>query len=129
VSDLIAALDNAQRVNSQEIGLRRTVGVGASKQVIQVTLRATVNEDKIQELAGNTVMDGFTCIISPTEIDRAQWPGGQLPGGTEDPRIPSKNLGDQIKIQGRWRNVERAKGFYPEGFPNGLVRIEVEAIG
>jgi hypothetical protein len=129
VSDLIAALDSAQASNSEEIKLRRTVGVGANKAIIQVTLRATVNEDKIQELGGGTVMDGFTCIISPTEINRAQWPGGQLPGGTEDPRIPSKNLGDQIEIQGRWRNVERAKGFYPEGFPNGLVRIEVQVVG
>lgn len=117
---LVAALDGALKSNSEEIKLRRSVGTNV-KANVDVTLRAMVRSPTAQDLIGGIAQKDFFCIFSPTEINTAQWPGGQLPGGTEDPRIPSKTKKDTAYVRGVWRNVQRAQGFYPDG----LVRIEM----
>lgn len=124
MSSLAASLDNALASNSEEIKLRRSVGT-VNKANVDVTLRAVVRSPTAQELVGAITQKDFFCIFSPTEINVAQWPGGQLPGGTEDPRIPNKDKGDTAYIRGRWRSVERGQGFYPDG----LVRIEMWVLG
>lgn len=124
MSALVAALDSALAANSEEVKLRRPAGTD-NQIFVEVTFRAAVDLQSNKDLVSGNAQDEFHCIFSPTEINRQQWPGGQLPGGTEDPRIPSKNKGDEAYIQGDWRAVQRGKGFYPEG----LVRIEMWAVG
>ncbi len=124
VSALIAALDSALTVNSEEIKLRRSVGT-TNKVNVDVTLRAKVRSPTADEIVGAITQKSFVCIFSPTEINAAQWPGGQMPGGTEDPRIPNKDKGDTAYVRGRWREVERGEGLYPDG----LVRIEMWVLG
>jgi hypothetical protein len=66
-------------------------------------------------------------ILSPTQINRAQWPGGQPPNATGDPRIPSKNRGDKCIIDGGICSVEEGGGIRLDD--NVLVRIELRVLG
>lgn len=124
-ADLIASLDNALAVRGNEdIKLRRSVGV-TNKSNVDVDIRAKVNSPSANQLVGDVQESDLFCIFSPTEINNAQWPGGHLPT-SEDVRIPSKTLGDQIYARGRWRAVQWAQGFYPSG---ELCRIEARIRG
>lgn len=122
---LVAALDGGLAVAGEAIKLRRSVGTTV-KANIDVDIRAAVRSPTDQELVAGIAQDELFCIFSPTEINRAQWPGGQLPGATEDVRIPSKNKLDTAYVRGRWRAVEWAQGFYPGG---ELCRIELRVKG
>lgn len=121
----VTALDGANAMAGEDIKLRRVVGT--SNQVnVDVEVRATVRSPNAQELAGGISQDELFCIFSPTEIDRAQWPGGQPPTVVDDPRVPSKNRGDKAYVRGRWRAVQWGQGFYPGG---ELCRIEMRVLG
>jgi hypothetical protein len=125
MNGLIAALDNGLLRAGEDIKLRRSVGT-TNKANVDVDIRAAVRSPTSAELLAGITQDELFCIFSPSEIDRAQWPGGQLPGGTEDPRIPSKNRGDSAYVRGRWRAVQWGQGFYPGG---ELCRIECRVKG
>jgi hypothetical protein len=125
VNGLIAALDNGLLRAGEDIKLRRSVGT-TNKANVDVDIRASVRSPTSAELLAGITQDELFCIFSPTEINRTQWPGGQLPGGTEDPRIPSKNRGDSAYVRGRWRAVQWGQGFYPGG---ELCRIEMRVLG
>lgn len=123
-SDLIASLDSALLRAGEDIKLRRSVGVTNKSSVI-VDIRAAVRSPNASELVAGIPEDHLICIFSPTEINAAQWPGGHVPV-TSDVRIPSKALGDDAFIRGKWRAVEQAQGFYPGG---ELCRIEMRVQG
>ena len=93
-----------------------------------MTLPAIVRGYKPVELiSGSGIVQGDSLVIlSPSDIDRAQWPGGQLPTTVGDQRIPSKNLADKIIRQGRTAAVQSANPVYVRG---QLVRIEVQVRG
>lgn len=124
MSDLIDSLDRGLVRAGEDIKLRRTVGV-TNKANVDVDCRAAVRSPTDKELAAGIMQDELFCIISPTQINEAQWPGGHLPT-TSDLRIPSKNLGDAAYVRGKWRTVEWAQGFYPGG---ELCRIEFRVAG
>jgi hypothetical protein len=74
---------------------------------------------------GNEIIQGDTkVIISPTDIERAQWPGAQVLNSVGDNRVPRR--GDKIVIQGRERMIMAATPFYIDG---ELVRLELQARG
>jgi hypothetical protein len=125
MSALIAALDGGLVVAGEAIKLRRSVGT-TNKANIDVDIRAAVRSPTDQELVAGIAQDELFCIFSPTEINNAQWPGGQPPGATEDARIPNKNKGDSAYVRGRWRAVQWGQGFYPGG---ELCRIEMRVLG
>lgn len=127
----LAALDDALAVggsgNGEWIKLRHVVGSSTATQVfVDVDVRANVTGPSGSQLVAGIDQNTFVCIFSPTQIDRAQWPGGQPPSVIDDPRIPSKNRGDKAFIRGAWRSVQWAQGFYPSG---DLVRIEMRVTG
>lgn len=122
---LIAALDAGNVVAGEDIKLRRIVGT-ANQINVDCDVRAAVRLPTDKELAAGIMQDELFCIFSPTAINRAQWPGGQPPTVTDDPRIPSKNRGDKAYVRGRWRAVQWGQGFYPGG---ELVRIEMRVLG
>ncbi len=123
-SDLISSLDNGLMRAGEDISLRRSVGVTNKSSVI-VGVRAAVRSPTASELVAGIPEDHLFCIFSPTQINNAQWPGGHVPV-TSDVRIPSKALGDDAFIRGKWRAVEQAQGFYPGG---ELCRIEMQVQG
>ncbi len=56
-------------------------------------------------------------IISPSEINAADWPGGE-------PNIPQRL--DQVIIAGRAKNIEAVNPIYVRGV---LVRLELRVLG
>lgn len=126
-SDAIRALDDALDDEGEDVILRRVVGtLPATQQFIDVRCRAAVRSPTAEELVGSITQDDLFCILSPTQINNRQWPGGQPITATEDPRIPSKNRGDKAYVRGKWRAVQWGQGFYPQG---ELVRIEFRVLG
>jgi hypothetical protein len=123
--DAIRILDDALEAEGEDIKLRRVVGT-VNQQNVDCDVRAGVRSPRADELVGAITQDDLFCILSPTQINRAQWPGGQPVTLTEDPRIPSKNRGDRAYVRGKWRTVQWGQGFYPQG---QLVRIEMRVLG
>lgn len=113
--------------NGEDIKLRRVVGSSAAtQQFVDVTVRANVRGVTEAELIAGIDQKSLYCIFSPTQINEAQWPGGQPQTVTNDPRIPDKNRGDKAFVRGGWITVQWAAGFYPGG---ELVRIEMRVLG
>jgi hypothetical protein len=123
MSKEIEALDRALRRSGQPVTLRKVTGT-TSQTFTDVVCQAMVRGYSPQELiAGNGISQQDSMVIlSPTQINNAAWPSAQ--SGTTDVRIPNKNRGDQIQINGKWRIVQAGVGIY---LPNNLlVRIEVQ---
>lgn len=102
----------------ETIKLRRVVGASVqSQQAVDVECLAKVSGQSSDDLAGGVSQNELYCILSPSEINRAQWPGGMVVSATPglDPRIPSKTRGDKAFVRGRWRAVRWATGEYPKG--------------
>jgi hypothetical protein len=121
----VAALDRAVARAGETITLRRTTGTTPSAS-FDVVLVALVRGYKPSELiSGSGIVQGDSLIIlSPTALDRAQWPGGQSPTTKGDVRIPRTT--DAIIRQGISRTVISANPFYARG---QLIRVEVQVRG
>ena len=122
----IDALDRALPRAGEDVILRRAVG--AQNQVfIDVRCKALVRSPTTQELVAGFKQTDSVVILSPTEIRRAQWPGGQPPG-TVHPELPRGGgaSGDKVRLQGRFRNVESVNPIFVAG---ELVRIELKVLG
>lgn len=113
-------LDRQLARHGQDVVLQRQIGLNQAW--IPVGVRAQVIGFQPHELiVGSGIQQGDSkVIISPTQIDDAQWPGGTVnPIG--DIRIPVK--ADRMVIGGRTRAVQAAAARYIAG---ELVRIEVQ---
>lgn len=121
----IGKLDRMLANRGEDVVLQRGVGA-ANRALSSVTCRAFVRDYQPNELiAGGPIMQGDSHIImSATQIDAAQWPGGTVTTSTLDPRIPVKP--DVIIAQGRTRTVQAAHGIY---IGDTLVRIEAQVRG
>jgi hypothetical protein len=95
----IAELDKSLAEDGEDIILRRVVGSSpTTQQFIDVTCRAFVRGYAAEDLIASITQRQRRVILSPTQINRAQWPGGQALSVVNDPRIPSKNRGDKCII-------------------------------
>lgn len=121
----IAELDRSLAEDGEDIILRRVVGT-TNQAFNDVKCRAFVRGYAANELVGGITQQDSKVILSPTQINRLQWPGGQPPNVTGDPRIPSKARGDKAIIGGKVRSVEAATGIPIDGT---LVRIEMRVLG
>lgn len=122
----IARLDRSLAKNGEWITLRRVVGTTNSIN-IDVKCRAFVRAFRPEELIGTISQTDSQVILSPTQIDEAQWPGGQPVSSSAfvpDPRIPKIN--DKCLIQGRVRNITFSKPILVDG---ELARIELTVAG
>jgi hypothetical protein len=119
-------LDAMLRSDGQQVTLRRVVGT-TNQANVDCTCRALVRGYRADELAGGIIQGDSLVILSATDIERAQWPGGQpvtSPPNGLDVRVPKKN--DKIIIMGRPRNIEAADPVYVDG---QLHRINVTVRG
>ncbi len=131
MSAYIDALDNALQKGEWLI-LRRKVGSSPNVQNVDVRVRAAVRPVKAEEVAGAISMTDSWAVISPTQINEAQWPGGQPPTGAlprVDPRVPRQSI-DQI-IRTSIDNRERAISYVKPPFivDDEIVRIEFTFVG
>jgi hypothetical protein len=127
--DCIAALDRAIAASGyEEITLRRIVGKGNSAQNIDVDCLAQVNAVSMEEIAAGIAQTDLNVVISPTQINRKQWPGGHvpaLPPFNVDQRVPRENA-DKVIVRQKLRTV----GFVDPKFVGGvLVRINMRVTG
>lgn len=128
MSELIAALDDSLASNSEEAILRRPFGAGANQRFVSVTVRLKLvgwfprSAGGGADISVGIVQDFYEFIMSPTQINDAQWPGGtppQLPPFNIDQRIPRASV-DQFIIRGRVRAILHVDPMFIGG---ELVRI------
>jgi hypothetical protein len=129
VSDLVDALDNALANYGEDIILRRIVGSGATAINIDVTCKARVDAVTTQEALAGVPATDLNVILSPTQINSAQWPGGGIPlvpPFDVDQRIPRVGGSDNMIV----RHMLRRITFVDAKVINGeLVRINARVAG
>jgi hypothetical protein len=126
----IAILRRQLAAHGQNIRLRRvTQGPGGTQVIYSVECRAFVRGYHPDELVGGIIQGDSKVTLSAAEIEAQGWPGPDSAITTttlsqQDRRVPRK--GDDVRIEGRVRNIENAVPFYLNG---ELVRIELNARG
>lgn len=123
----IAELDRSLAVDGEDILLRRIVGT-TNQLFSDVRCRAFVRGYAAVDLIASITQRQRRVILSPTQINQAQWPGGQPPNAPGDPRIASKNRGDKCIILSDRSQcaVEEGGGIY---LGPTLIRIEMRVLG
>ena len=125
--ECIAGLDNALAEAGEEITLRRTVGTGNNTVNIDAKVRALIRSYRLrdEQIAADLRVDDLLVTISPTDIERAQWPGGQMGNAAQGERsLPIK--GDRFISGGRVRRIDVVAPFRVDGV---IVRIEMRGVG
>lgn len=130
MSDLIAALDSALATAGEDIILRRVVGTAPNQVNIDVTCRARVDAASDTQLVAGIPATDLNIILSPTQINNAQWPGGSIPALPPfnlDQRVPRAGPTDKVLMRGQ---PPRAVAFSDPKFIDGeLVRINLRVSG
>lgn len=130
MSDLIASLDNALAEAGEDVILRRTVGTAPNQANIDVTCRAKVTAMSTQQIEAGIPATEMNVILSPTQINNAQWPGGSIPAlppFNVDQRIPRAGVTDKILMRGL---PPKAITFVDPQIVGGeLVRINMRVTG
>jgi hypothetical protein len=133
MSDLIASLDNALLQGKREdIILRRTVGSAPNQINVDVACIAAVDAMTAEQLAAGIPATELNVILSPTQINNAQWPGGHvpaLPPFNLDQRVPRAGVTDKVLLVTRGE-APRSVTFSDPKFVSGeLVRINLRISG
>jgi hypothetical protein len=101
---LMAALDQALgAAGSEEIILRRVIGMAPNQVTIDVTCIAKVTAATTEQVEAGIPAASFNIIISPTQIRGAQWPGGTIPALPPfdvDQSIPRAGTTDKVLMRG-----------------------------
>src|SRR4051794_18221946 len=102
MSDLIAALDRALSAAGRvDVVLRRRVGEPPTETYVPVTCRARIDRGETSENPAGKRLSLVDVIMSPTQINQAQWPGGTPASAAGlDPRIPRENDIDELILPG-----------------------------
>lgn len=124
----IFELDASLTNDGENIVLRRVKGASlAAQQNVDVTCRAFVRGYAPNELVGAITQQDRRVILSPTQIDAADWPADEADSTSLiDARIPRKNRGDKCLIGGKLHSVEAAEGILIDGT---LIRINMQVRG
>lgn len=119
----VATLERALAQTGEKVVLRRQYGVSPNSWA-EVECLAFVRGYLPDQLVSGIYQTDMLAIISPTNIERAKWPGGSGFAGTGDTRLPK--IGDKLVVRGTQRNVEAVGPIYVRG---ELVRIEMRVKG
>ena len=125
MSDLIAALDRAlATAGGEEIVLRRRLGDD-----VYATVTCIAKIDRIGggESPAGIRLSEFSLIMSPTQINKAQWPGTGSSSDGVDPRIPRENDTDDIIIRKQPPRVVTVSD--PKYVAGELVRLNLRIAG
>ena len=120
----VAALNRAIARAGQSITITRTSGSLPNQVTLSLECRAIVRAYRTEQLIGTVTQGDSNVILSPTDIDRAQWPGGQSPTVTTDVRIPKTT--DKLVFLGRSCSIIACKPLYIRGV---LARIDLQVRG
>lgn len=123
----IQRLDRFLRIGRYGSGwgtLTRIIGT-TNQSRYAVRVRYHMRGYRPQELNEQIIQGDSRVILSPTQINQMQWPGGQPQTPLNDIRIPKRN--DKFTPElGREHNVEDAEGLYLDGV---LVKLWVQVRG
>ncbi|MEJ6783770.1 hypothetical protein [Aminobacter sp. Piv2-1] len=126
----LAQLDRRLEARGEDIVLRKRTQAGSTGSFVDATVPAIVRALTVEQLIGLVNQQHFFLIISPTHINRAQWPGGRTPTATgslidpADPRIPTTS--DQVILRGAVKAIERVAPIFDAG---ECIRIELSVLG
>jgi len=127
---IIAALDSALAQTGEDIILRRTVGTAPNIINVDVACRARIDAATVEQIAAGILATDFNIIMSPTQINDAQWPGGQVPALPPfdlDQRVPRAGPSDKVLMRGQ---APKAVASVDAKFIAGeLVRINMRVSG
>jgi hypothetical protein len=130
MSGLIDALDDALRQAGEDVILRRTVGAAPNSVSVDVKCRARVTAVSTQQIEAGIPATQLNVILSPTQINEAQWPGGTipvLPPFDVDQRIPRAGVTDKVLMRGQPpRSIMHVD---PQIIGGELVRINMRVDG
>lgn len=122
----IAMLDRQLAQHGEDVLLERVTGTQG-----QITFSAPCRARLLVPREPQPVTEGAqqreqTYALSPSDINRAQWPGPAiLPVPPGDRRIPKKGP-DRLVVQDKTLAIENGVGIYVDG---ELVRVEVTVRG
>lgn len=129
----IAALDNAIQASGRGewVILRRIVGL--SPNVVNNDVRCFVQVDavSVQQIVAGMAQTDLNIIMSTTQIDAAQWPGGsapQVPPFDVDQRVP-RITNDKMIVQGKLRTAAYVKPFFGGAGGKEILRLELRVTG
>lgn len=111
-NDYITSLDRANLAAGEDIVLKRLEPGSNPPAYRSVTCRATVRGMRPEEVIGTIKLTDVRVIISPTEIDRASWPGLST-GKQADKPVPMIN--DKVIVKGREMQVSFVDLIYVAG--------------
>jgi len=125
---VIDALDRSLKAGaSQMVTLQRPMGA-RNTAYVSVECRAMVigyQPHEYSQTPGSGIMAGDSKVVmSPTQINAAQWPGGYVDGPTTqgDQRVPKGSI-DRMIVAGRTRAVVAASPTYVDDV---LVKLEIQ---
>lgn len=129
---MLSHLDRFLKHRGEDIWLQRQVGTGPTAQTrVRVKVRAWVKSLMEEQLIGSITQQNFMVIISPTQLNAEQWPGGQPPStpsfgiiDASDRRIPETT--DAVFLRGRQRTIQNVQPVFDRG---ECVRIEMNCLG
>lgn len=129
----IAALDNAiqQSGRGEWVILRRIVGNAPNTINIDVRCFVQVDAVSVQQIVAGIAETDLNIIMSTTQIDAAQWPGGTTPLMAPfdvDQRVP-RITNDRMIVQGRSRTVAYVKPFCGGAGGKEILRLELRVTG
>lgn len=129
----VAALDRSLAgVGAEWVTLRRVVGEDTNIINVDVKVRARVDAIANDQNKAGLRVSEFSYILSPTQINEAQWPGGVIPAVPPvdvDQSIPRINSTDQILQRGE--KIGRTITFCDPRFgaDGEVIRLNLRAVG
>jgi hypothetical protein len=119
-----AALDRAIARAGQMVRLTRTIGTIPNQTFITADVPAIVRAYRTEQLIGTITQGDSNVILSPSDIERAGWPGGTPPTNGTDARVPKTT--DSVVFLGRSCKIIAVKPLYIRG---ELARIDLQVRG
>ena len=107
------------------------MGTGANVVNIDVQCFAIVTPATVQQIAAGISATDLNVIMSISQIDKAQWPGGTVPLISPfdvDQRVPRVNA-DKLIAQGRMRSVTFVDAKFGGDGGKEILRFDMRVTG
>jgi hypothetical protein len=127
----LARLDRFLKRHGEPVWLQRQVGTAGAITRVRVEIKAWVKSMMEDQMIASITQQNYMVIVSPTELFKAKWPGGQPPSpdtfgiiDASDRRIPETT--DAIYIRGKPRTIKNVQPVFDGG---SCIRIELNCVG
>ena len=127
--ECIASLDRSLASAGEDVVLRRVYGQAPNTVNVDLGCRAAVRSYRLrEEVLASAIAQGVLIVtLSPSDIARAQWPGGELPNavaGVDNPSYPRR--GDFVIADEKPRSIQAVDVISVAG---EVVRFDMHTVG